>query len=152
MHDLENDLLSLDNHVTSVEEAWEEYKTRSEVIEDGVIFDQFKARLKDHRKQVMSRQDSSLRDEVAFANDRHFYPRQARNHRGELVFDMTIAKELLRSDVKAGKHEAMTPTELFLSRPEYQLFNKNKFKHRIYQEIRYQKYLNYLRWKQEQTK
>jgi hypothetical protein len=38
----------------------------------------------------------------------------------------------------------MTPSQLQQSFVEYQPFNAGKFKHRIYQEVRRQKFINYL--------
>jgi hypothetical protein len=75
-------------------------------------------------------------------------PRDRHNERGELVFDMHPAKLLLREDVKNGVHRRMTPDYMHRStRPEYKLFKGEIFRHRIYQEVRLQKYFNYLELK-----
>jgi hypothetical protein len=78
------------------------------------------------------------------AHDRQLIPRQTENHRGEPVFDLSPAKMLLRADVLAGKHLTMTPSQLQQSQAAYAPFDARKFKHRIYQEVRREKYLNYL--------
>ena len=70
-----------------------------------------------------------------------------RNKRGGLVFDLTPAKTLLRGDVAQKKHEEMTPQQLKASRPEYHQFSPDKFRQRIYQEVRRQNYVNYLELK-----
>jgi hypothetical protein len=72
------------------------------------------------------------------------YPRQLQNERGELVFDLHEAKALLRADVKAGKHSSMVPSLFQGTRTEYEEFDGDIFRHRIYQEEHYQKYLNWL--------
>jgi poly-beta-hydroxyalkanoate depolymerase len=54
------------------------------------------------------------------------------------------AKLVLRGDVKEGIDREMTPTQLQNSREEYKGFNAKKFKHRIYPEVRRQKFIDYL--------
>ena len=80
----------------------------------------------------------------ALAHDRGLFPRQTENHRGEPVFDLSAAKLLLRADVEEGKHLQMTPSQLQLYRVEYEPFDPRKFAHRIYQEVRRKKFINYL--------
>jgi hypothetical protein len=58
----------------------------------------------------------------------------------------------LRKDVKAKKHEIMTPSKLRLTRPEYKEFKLEVFKQRIYQEIRHQKFVNFLEWKRTEKR
>jgi hypothetical protein len=80
----------------------------------------------------------------SLAHDRRLFPRQAKNNRGEPVFDLSVAKLLLRADIKEGKHNRMMPSQLQNSRVEYHPFDARKFKHRIYQEVRRQKFINHL--------
>jgi hypothetical protein len=54
---------------------------------------------------------------------------------------------LLREDVKNKVHTTMQPSELQASREEYKSFKPEKFKHRIYQEVRRSKWLYYLNLK-----
>ena len=89
------------------------------------MFDQFKKRLKDHRKQVRDRHNESEREKQALAHDRSLHPRKNKNHRGEHVFDLSAAKALLREDVRKGKHMAMLPSDLHRTRPEYMIFNEH---------------------------
>jgi hypothetical protein len=147
--DLEEGLLPLDENKLSAQEAWDlVYKHILEF--QKVPFAQFKARLKDHRAKVQTELNRACDDELAFAHDRRLHPRQMHNRRGELVFDMTPAKELLREDIKNKKHERMTRSSLQASRQEYQPFKPKHFKERIYQEVRYQKFLNYLQMKRDE--
>jgi hypothetical protein len=65
-------------------------------------------------------------------HDRQLHPRQLKNHRGELVFDLHAA------------HVEMLPSQFQGTRTEYQEFDLDIFRQRIYQEERYQKYWNWL--------
>jgi hypothetical protein len=142
LQDLEEGILPLDNYEHSARDAWNDCYKKMDEFKD-VPFQQFSDRLRDHRKQVQKRVNRSINDEVARIHDRHIYPRQNRNSRGDLVFDMSPAKMILREDVINGIHETMTPSELQGLRTEYEGFKSDVFKRRIYQEVRLQKYYNY---------
>jgi hypothetical protein len=141
--DLESTLLPLHDKEMSAEVAWNQvYKTMVEF--ENVPFDMFEARLKEHRKQVKARLATSLAEEKALAHDRRLYPRQTHNHRDEPVFDLSPAKECLREDVKNKVHTTMSSSKFQESRPEYRGFKRSKFRDRIPQEVRRQKFVNYL--------
>jgi hypothetical protein len=109
-----------------------------------VIFSQFKGRVRDHRKQCREQITRSDRELDVLAHDRQLFPRQMENHRGEpVLFDLSAAKLLLRADVREGKHLTMTPSQLQQSQAAYAPFDQRKFKHRIYQEVCREKFLNY---------
>ena len=115
-----------------------------EFVNKNVQFDQFKARLRDHRNQISEKVYQARADAEAVRHDLRNFPRKPINQRGELVFDLHPAKNLLREDIKRGRHVGKTPTELRSTRDEYRDFQLNIFKQRIYQEIRYQKFVRYL--------
>jgi hypothetical protein len=69
-----------------------------------VVLDQFKVRLKSHRKQASEEYAVAQQKEEYFAHDRKFYPRKTRNQRGEPVFDMSPTKPLLQQDIKDEMH------------------------------------------------
>ena len=142
MTDLIDGILPVEASRITAEEAWEVYKTMDEFA--IVVFDQFKARLQDHRKQVAENKIRAARELDALRHDRRLFPRQTVNHQGELVFDLHPAKLLLRADVKAGKHLRMTPRELQLTNVSYEMFEPDIFRQRIYQEVRRFKFVNYL--------
>ena len=151
IEDLVSGILSLDNKEVSAEEAWElMYKHMAEFVD--VPFDQFKARLKDHRSQVKKDLGRAQYEEDCLIHDRRLFPRKLTNRRGELVFDVHPAKELLRHDINAEKQLQNTPKLLWKSRPEYQEFDMNIFRNRIYQEKRRRRFLNYLQHKREEKK
>ena len=107
-------------------------------------FSQFKARMEDYTKKNKERRDHSKLEHAWMLHDRQLYPQQLKNRRDELVFDLNPAKLLLRKDIAAGVHAEMTPSQFQGTRAEYQEFDRDIFRQRIYQEERYQKYLNFL--------
>ena len=143
--DLTDGHLSLDENVVSAENAFRVYKAHRPEPFAEVSFDQFKQRLKDHRKQVKKLHEASQFDEAAFQHDRLLVqPQGTHNHRDEPIFDRSPAQELLRQDVKNRQHDEMSPMDLWRSRPEYIVFALNIFRQRIYQEVRLQKYWTHL--------
>jgi hypothetical protein len=142
MRDLIDGILPVEAIRISAEDAWEVYKTMDEFA--LVVFDQFKARLQDHRKQIGDNKIRAAVELDALEHDRRLFPRQTANQRGEPVFDLHPAKLLLRADVVAGKHLRMTPRELRLTNASYQMFEPDIFRQRIYQEVRRTKFINYL--------
>lgn len=143
--DLVAGILPLSAEEMTAEVAWELcYKHLAEFVEEKVQFSQFKKRLQDHRKQIGKDIVRAQWDAAAVQHDTNLFPRKERNAKGELVFDMHPAKQVLRDDIRAGRHLTMTPAALQATREEYRAFDKVKFRQRIYQEIRYQKFVNYL--------
>jgi hypothetical protein len=114
---------------------------------DGIVLEQFAARLKDHRKQGLEEYAAAQEEEEYLMHDRKLYPRATHNHRGKPVFDMSVAKELLRADVKNREHEDKTAGELQVTRDEYKQFDPKVFQDRVLQEIRRSKYIHYLELK-----
>ena len=86
-------------------------------------------------------------EEEAMVRDRQRFPKKTHNHRGEPVFYYSPAMQLLRQDIIDGVHKRMTIKQLQASRIEYTPFKPKKFKERIYQEIRYQKFMCHLELK-----
>jgi hypothetical protein len=149
--DLMDGHLSLDENVVSAETAFLVYKAHRQEAFADVGFQQFKLRLKDHRNQVKKLHDASQWEEAAFEHDRLLVePQGTHNHRGEPIFDRSPAQELLRQDVKDRQHDKMSPMDLWYSRPEYLIFALGIFRHRIYQEVRLQKYWNHLEDKRKE--
>ena len=123
--------------------VWQFYKTLPEF--EKVCFDQFEARLETHREQASKNRQLSKRDLKAMEQTQRVNERSAHNSRGEPVFDMSKAKLLLRQDVIDGIHIGKVPSAFQLTRPaEYMRFKPEKFKERLYQEIRRKKFLHHL--------
>ena len=146
--DLEKGILSCEEGELSAQDA-QECCYKHIVAFKLVPFCQFREQLWDHCKQYKFRVGKSQEEAEALVHDRQLHPRQPYNLRGEPVFDMSLAKKKLREDVKNNKHTTMSPSMLQDTRPEYRQFHPKKFKERIYQEIRLQKFYNHLNLKRQ---
>jgi hypothetical protein len=150
LEDLEPDgVLHGQDHL-SADDLFGFYKRLPEF--EMVVFSQFEERLKANRQTTGMVRRMAQRDTKAMEQDRKVVPRSPSNNRGELVFDMTPAKGLLRGDVELGIHEQMGPTQLQNTRPEYKLFSQAIFKGRVYQEVRRQKWIHFLDVKRAQDR
>ena len=119
-----------------------------------IVLDQFKAHLKDHRRAAGELLHRSMQEQQYFEHDLPLYPRQTHNERGQLVFDLSSAKMLLREDIKQNLHITKYPTAAKLkeSRIEYKPFGSKKFSDRIRQEVKRNKYFHYLELKQQKLR
>ena len=143
IEDLVAGRMPLDDAFMSAESAWDvHYRFLPEF--QRVCFKQFKERLRDHRKQVAGDLGRAKREVAAVAAHRLHFPRKTTTHKGAPVFDIHPAKELLREDVKQGNHVGVSPSALRLTKDEYQEFDQDIFRRRIYQEKRRKKFVNYL--------
>jgi len=144
--DLREGRLSLDPAVTSTEEAWNYYGQLEEF--ELVPYEQFKRQLKAHREQVSKLVAISIPQELALHRDRQLFPMKTTNRNGEPLFYLTEAAKLLREDIERDLHAGLTPSQFRATREEYSVQNcgltLSKFKQRIYQEIRFRKYCNYI--------
>lgn len=151
IEDLVQGVLPLDDKEMTHETAWNIlYKDMKEFSE--VCFAQFKARLRDHRKQVKQGLLRSKHEEECMERDRRLFPRKESNGDGKPNFDLHPAKLLLRADVKNKKHKQMKPSKLRMSRPEYQAFDNDHFRQRIHQASRREKFVNWLEHKRKEKK
>ena len=143
--------LPVDASLCTAELAWELfYKDNVDFMD--VPFAQFKARLADHHAQVKKNLGRARHEEKCMIHDRSLFPRQPKNERGELVFDLHPAKDILREEVAAKKHVGIAPEDLWRTHPEYQEFDKDIFRGHVYQELRRVKFINYLQWRREEKK
>lgn len=150
LSDLEDGRLPIKESEMSAEDAWEIYKAANLPEFEGVCFDQFRDRLKDHRDQVRKKNEQSVWEVSALMHDLTLHPRnETHDRRGKPIFDRSPAKDLLRQDIKEGVYPSLTPMELWSSRPEYREFELSVFRGRIYQEIRRTKFLNWCQLKRE---
>lgn len=153
IEDLARGILPLNNNELTAEQAWEVcYKHMAEVVQEGVVFSQFKARLAGHRAQARKDEQRSVEEEEMLLHDRQLYPRQFTTPDGLPVFDLHPARDLLRKDVEMNLDKVIDPSALWTTRKEYQDFDKNYFRRRIYQTRRRQKFINYLNHKRQVKK
>lgn len=151
MGDLIAGILPLDENEMPARDAWELcYSLMAEFITAGVVYSQFEARLKDHRKQLNEDVIRAAQEADALDHDRLLFPRKDKKTDGKPVFDLHPAKLILRELVKHNNHAGKTPTEIRNMHDEFQAFDLAEFKRRIYQEIRRKKFLNYLNERRRQ--
>ena len=148
LDDLRSGRLPLEESELTADEAWDlQYVHMPEFV--TVVFSQFKARLKDHRKQVARQAGASRIQHQAFQHDRQLYPRSTHNRRGEPVFDLSEAKKFLILDIADENHINMPIEDLFNSRTAYwQHYKLDYFRRRVRQQVRASKFNYYLQWKQ----
>ena len=120
-----------------------------------VILDQFKAWLADHRRKAQWENHKAIQQEQYFIHDREKYPQKTHNERGEINFDTHPAKLLLREDLKEGglaNTRFKNAGELQASRDEYKVFERKRFRDRVRQEEKRNKYFNYKAFKKQQER
>ena len=93
------------------------------------------------RSNMRQQHSNSHQDSIAYAHDRVLYPTPTHNANGILQWEGSGAETLLRTDIEAGVHNAMTPKQMYLLQPAYQMFSQRKFAGHIYQEIRRRKFV-----------
>ena len=150
MNDLLKGVIPVDAKELSAEDAWE-LSHKNKVEFKDVPFQQFKNRLRDHQQQMKNGLQHNDSEKEASQHNQNVHPRQLKNSKGELVFDLHPAKLLLRKDVAERKHLMMKPMELQETRPECLLFDCRKFKERICQEVRQVKFINWLEISQKKS-
>jgi hypothetical protein len=141
LDDLAKGRLPLKNTELSADRAFLFYRSMPEF--ENVCFSQFRERLADHRLQITKEYMECKRGEDAFRGDqaRGFKNTRTHNRRGELILHLTPIDELVREDVRAGKHKGLSSSELQATRPEYRKLDNTKFKEKLYQEVKTQKFL-----------
>ena len=146
LDDLESELLPLDEDEMSAEAAWE--VMYSHMVEFAAVpFDQFKARLTDHRKQRQRKVNANDRQLAAFYHDLGIHPAQEQDQHGNRVFVLSDAYPLLQQDIQADRHLVTSITNLHGSRDEYLSWPLRIFVRRVRQEVKRQKFIYYLSWK-----
>jgi hypothetical protein len=147
--DLEGGRLTLSEEQLGPDEAWEFYRNEPEFV--TVAYEKFEDKLREHRLQVSRHKDRSSFEMDALRHDRRLHPRHTHDSQGVPVWDLSEAKPLLKAHIAAGLanmlpndlRASISPSDLRLTREEYQVFDLRTFTHHIIQEIRLQKYFNY---------
>jgi hypothetical protein len=134
-------------------DVYDIYRQKEKEAFREVPFDQFEEAFNRTMKKASKRRARSAQEEEWMKDDRMLHPRQSHNHRGEPVFDMDEeAKQQLREDIENRVHKGKNPYELHALRPVYQKYKLDKFRPRIYQEIRRVKFVNYLNHKRTEKR
>lgn len=104
----------------------------------------FASRLRGLKEQVKADKKKANSDERDLCHDRSIYPIPTHNYQGEPRWEGSVAQLLLKQDVKNGRHETMSPKDLYNSRVEYYSnYSLSIIQHHIYQEVKLLKYINY---------
>lgn len=147
LDDLYRGVLTIDEEILPAEQAWEIY---SKV--DGfqlVPFAQFKRQLKAHRNQVLKMQKESLHQYESFRRDQATQQQFTTYEDGRPIFVASPAHALLREDVKELYQTKISVGQLQVSRPEFESWTRAEFKRRVYQEVRYWKFVAYMEEKRQ---
>ncbi|KAL7571329.1 hypothetical protein ACA910_007647 [Epithemia clementina (nom. ined.)] len=116
-----------------------------------VVIDQFKTRLSDHQKQAGKGLEPARRiKKHTTGTDLFILVKIATLE--ENWFLMSTRSSDFYDKILQTNSSSMSLQELRQSRPAYMAFKYMVFKHRIYQEIQRQKFLNYLAIEQEKER
>ena len=74
-------------------------------------------------------------DDIAAAEHKKNFPRNAKNKRGYPHWNTHPAKELLETDIANGLHKEKKPSKIRMTRDEYKVFPKAVFGKRVHREI-----------------
>jgi len=130
----------------SVEEAFASHPEFADYDGERLFPNRLEAVRKQHEK-VKSRSKVEME---ALLHDRQIHPRPTTNFHGEPQWEGSRAQRLLMKDILTHeKHKSMTPAEIFASRDEYCAFNKDRFRDRIYQIQRTDKFKKQMQDKAE---
>ncbi len=133
--------IPLDPNEMGPAEVYYNYSGTIEFQIEGMDFDQtFRNRLRDLRKQVDRDKGRANEDEIALRIAFRNHPPPTHNHRGEPQWNGSAAQRLLKEDMELEKHLVMKPSELRMTRVEYQAYSKDTFRWKIQQEIKTKKY------------
>jgi len=127
-------------------DAWaSRYQSMAVVQHEKVIFEQFHSAFTRHKKQIGEKKKASIEEEELLKRHRELHPTTSHAQlTGKRHFYLTKAQKLLEADILAGLHKKTSPADLQASRQEYQAFDKDIFRQRIYQEVRAERFKRYL--------
>jgi hypothetical protein len=114
----------------------EVYEMRREY--QAVEYGKFRTNLNKLRKKLELQQSSAASDDAALQHYMGLNP-VIMTPTGGMSYprwDLSDAQRLLKEDIAAERHQAMTPQELRMTRLEYQRFPKDVFRKHIHQEVR----------------
>jgi hypothetical protein len=145
---LQRGLLTLDAEELSAEDAWA--VVYSEMPEFELVpFSQFKRQLKAHRTQVLKMVAHSGPQYEGFRRDQSTQQQHTHYADGRPIFAASPALPLLKADVRALQRTTINIGVLQQSRTEYSGWSRAEFTRRVYQEVRYWKFVNYLEEKRQ---
>ena len=148
LDDLHRGVLTLDEELLSAEQAWECY--RNEEAFFLVPFKQFKRQLKAHRQQVLKLVKESAVQYEAFRKDLATQQHFTHYLDGRPIFAASAAHKLLKADIEPRfSEDKIDVVSLQATREEYKSWSPVEFKRRVYQEVRYWKFVAYMEEKRQ---
>lgn len=147
LDDLRQGVLTLDETMLSAEEAWEFYSQHGSF--ELVPFSQFKRQLKAHRLQTTKLLEASAPQYEAFRRDQASQKQHTHYQSGRPIFAAFPAFKMLQDDVQKIFRTTINIGLLQQSRQEYMAWPRDEFKDRVYQAVRYWKFVNYLNDKRQ---
>jgi hypothetical protein len=95
----------------------------------------FAANLRRLQKSLKEQQDRADEDDAAVRHDLGLYPRSVMDERGYPRWDESAAQQLLKQDVKEGRHVGIKKKAFQQTRPEYKVFPRKVFADHVKQEV-----------------
>jgi hypothetical protein len=148
LDDLHRGVIPLDAELLSAEDAWHNVYASLDAFR-LVPFSQFKRQLKAHRKQVAKLAEQSQPQYEAFRHDQATQQQFAAYSNGRPIFAAFPGARLLKADVHDLQDINIDIGTLHQFRPEYAEWTRDEFTRRVYQEVRYWKFVNYLERKRQ---
>ena len=150
LEDLQRGILTLDEEELPAEDAWAVYSEMDEF--QLVPYSQFKQQLKAHQLQVLKTVGQSAPQYAAFRRDQAIQQQHTHYADGRPIFAASPAHALLKADVRDRQQTAINIGVLHQSRPEYKEWSRSIFTRRVYQEVRYWKFVAYLEDKRQRLR
>ena len=113
----------------------------AEFLSYDSTYKKFTSRLRNLKNDLIDKKNRKKIDAAAFLHDRAIYPRPTKNAAGEPQWCDSLAGQLLKLDIKEGRHKALEPKLLYTTRPEFAPYSLENFRGHIYQEVRAGKFL-----------
>jgi hypothetical protein len=118
----------------------------------AVDYTKFRTNLNNLRKALIALKGKATVDSEAFAYDQRMHPPAAANPPdfNYPSWDRSDAKRLLKIDVSEGRHNQLTPRQLWGTQLEYKVYPLDVFRKHIHQEVRNRRESSY--WLNRQRK
>jgi hypothetical protein len=112
----------------------------------------FAGKLRSARERAGKKTDQSKEDEAFLAHDRLIFPKPTVDTHGYPMWKGSKAQEILREMIAAGRHKKDKPKVLYESEEEfYENYSLDFFRDRIYQEVKFDKRAEYVKYKAEKA-
>ena len=132
--------------------VWNKYCDVRPDLFEGMDYRLFASRLRGLRSQLKRDFNRKDEDQEAFDIHRQNFPSHPFDSLGRPMWIGSGAEELLMADIEAGLYPEMDPADLWMTRPEYMLFDLHVFRKHIHQHIKTRKYVHTCKVRDEEEK